>query len=573
MSFALFDIALVIIVAALLAVVAKMFKQPLIPAYIGAGILLSPFVLSLFHLPEGVIQILSITNKDLIIQLSEIGIALLLFFVGMEINISKLFRVSKVILLGGSITNISLFLLSYIVGRLFGLAVLPSIYIGLLVSLSSTLVVIKLLSDNQEIQTLHGRMIIGFLLVQDLIAIFSLSVLDSLHIFSVSTIFISILKAGVILVCAYLIKKFLLRKFFSFIARYPEVLLISSIALCFGFAIIFSLIGFSIAIGAFIAGLIIGNLPYTVHVSSELKPLKDFFVVLFFVSLGYQLQLSVIVDYFWLLVVLFFMVIFAKPFIIYLTMSLFGFRNKTGFLTGLSLGQVSEFSFLIMIKGLALGHIDSRLFSLTILLALFSMTTTSYAVKYEESLYRKFGTWFGFVSDTRVKQYTHLPKGNSVSVLLAGYNRTGYQILKTLKHEHKKFMVVDHDPDIIKRLIHQGVYCMYGDIGSISFLGHLPLKHMKMVISTIPELDSNLLLLSEVKKQNEKIPVIMTALELEDALTLYDAGADYVVIPHLVGGEHIAELISRKGTSETMSQRKIEHIYHLKKRLKHEKNI
>src|SRR3989344_5313497 len=274
-----FDIGLVIIVATLFAFIARFFKQPLIPAYILTGLIIGPFL--------GLI-----TNTEIITTLSEIGIAFLLFIVGLEIDFRKLANVGAISTIGGLIQVLLVFTISFIIALFLGFVQIEAVYLALVIAFSSTMIVIKLLSDKREIDTLHGRIIIGFLLMQDIIAIFVLSILTTLNEFSFLTLFYSIIKGIAIFLIAIFAGKYLFPTIFAFAAKSQELLFVAAIAVSFLFSLIFNYIGFSIAIGAFVAGITLANLPYNLEIIGKIMPLRDFFSVLFFVSLGMQLLIS-----------------------------------------------------------------------------------------------------------------------------------------------------------------------------------------------------------------------------------------------------------------------------------------
>ena len=246
-----FDIGVVIIIATVFAYIAKFLKQPLIPAYILTGVILGP-VLGL------------ITNTDVITTLSEIGIAFLLFIVGLEMDIRKLKHVGMVASFGGIIQIVSVFTIAFIAALLLGFVVLESVYLALVIAFSSTMVVIKLLSDKKEIDTLHGKIIVGILLLQDIVAIMVLSVLATLSEFSFISLSWSILKGLIALLIALAIGKYIFPKLFTFAAKSQELLFISAVSVSLLYSIFFNYLGFSIVIGAFVAGVSLANLPYNI---------------------------------------------------------------------------------------------------------------------------------------------------------------------------------------------------------------------------------------------------------------------------------------------------------------------
>ncbi|MBI2208477.1 cation:proton antiporter [Candidatus Woesearchaeota archaeon] len=552
----LFDIGFVIIIATVFAYFARLLKQPLIPAYILAGVIIGP-VLGL------------ITNTEIITTLSEIGIAFLLFIVGLEIDVRKLRHVGFVASFGGIIQIVSTFAIAFIISLLLGFFVLESVYIGLIIALSSTMVVVKLLSDKKEVDTLHGKIIIGILLIQDIAAIIALSILVGLGKFSFIILLFSLIKGIAALIVAIAISKYIFPSVFGFAAKSQELLFISAVALSFLYAIAFNYLGFSIAIGAFIAGVSLANLPYSLEVIGKIKSLRDFFSVMFFVSLGMALLLGsfdAIIKPFAILLLL---VIIIKPLIIIFTTAFFGYKKRTAFLTSISLAQVSEFSLIIAAQGLLLGHVSQEIFSLTVMLAIITLIFTTYFVKFDDSIYKSISKYldiFDRFSENR-EGLEYMPRDKRAEIILCGYNRIGYGIVKTLRKMKKKLLVVDFNPETIKSLIKEKVPALYGDIGDIEILERLGFKRARMVISTIPTKIDNKLLIMTAKKENKKIIVFVTASQINEALELYDAGADYVVLPHFLGGEHLSLLIEDFTSNiNRIIEHKIRHIKELRER-------
>ena len=550
------DIGVVIIIATLFAYFARFLRQPLIPAYILAGVIIGP-VLGL------------ITNTEIITTLSEIGIAFLLFIVGLEIDIRKLKHVGLVASIGGIIQVVFTFTIAFIISLLLGFIAFESVYIALIVALSSTMVVVKLLSDKKEVDTLHGKIIIGILLIQDIVAIIALSVLATISDFSFAMLLYSVIKGVIALLVAIALSKYFFPRLFGFAAKSQELLFISAVALSFLYAIAFNYIGFSIAIGAFIAGISLANLPYNIEIIGKIKSLRDFFSVMFFVSLGMALLLGSFDTIIKPFAVMLLLVIIIKPLIIMFTTAFFGYKKRTAFLTSISLAQISEFSLIIVAQGLLLGHVSQEIFSLTILLAIITLIFTTYFVKFENRIYDNISKYldvFDKFSENK-EGLEYMPQNKSAEIILCGYNRIGYGIVKTLRRMKKRVLIVDFNPETIKNLIKEKVPALYGDVGDIEILERLKFKKARMVISTIPTEMDNKLLIKIAKKENPSIVVFVTASQINEALELYDAGADYVVLPHFLGGEHLSLLMEDfTGNMGKIIEHKIEHIKELKER-------
>jgi Kef-type K+ transport system membrane component KefB/voltage-gated potassium channel Kch len=555
----LFDIGLIIIIAAIGGFIANRTKQPLVLAYIITGIILGP----VFGL---------VKDLEIIHMFSEIGIAFLLFIVGMDLNLKKLKNIGPVATAGAIAQMAIFFVLGFATGNFFGLGTISSVYIGLIIMFSSTMVVLKILSDKKQLDTLHSRIIIGTLITQDIIAIIALSLLNQTGNLNIMSLIITLIIGTALVGIAFICTKYIFPKIFKSAAKSQEVLFMISLAVCFAFAFLFYLGGFSIAVGAFVAGVAIGNLPYNHEIANKIKPLRDFFAVLFFTSLGLELVLSGIGKIIWPIIILAGIVIIIKPIVTILTISIFGFKKRVSFLTGLSLAQISEFGLILAAQGLLLGHISREIYTIAIVIALVSITTTSYFIKYELKVYHIVANKLRFL-DKIGKKSKALELFNDKKkhkVVLCGYNRIGYSIFHTLQKIGKGFVVVEYNPDIIKSLISRKIPCIYGDLNDPDVLESINFTEVELVISTIPDVTANLVVLSEVKKRKKRVNIILTAYSISDALELYKAGADYVIVPHLLGGEHVSLMLENiSGNLEELIKTKLRHIneLHLRRNL------
>ena len=550
-----FDIGLIIIVVTFFAYLTQLLKQPLIPAYILAGLVLGPFL--------GLI-----TESSIITTLSEIGIAFLLFIVGLEIDIKKLRDVGLVSSLGSTIKSLILFGIGFLAAMALGFITREAVYIGIIIAFSSTMIVVKLLADKRELDTLHGRIILGMLLMEDIIAILALSVLTTLNDFSIAVVAVSLIKAAAILIIAVLSSKFIFPHMFKFAAKSMELLFLLALTVVFLFSMLSTLLEFSIVIGAFIAGVSLANLPYNIEIASKIKPLRDFFATIFFVSLGLGLAIGSIKLIIKPLILFLLLILFLKPVITMFICSFFGYKRRTSFLTSISLAQISEFSLIIAAQGMALGHLSGEVLTFTVLLAIITIACTSYFIKYEDIAYSKLGTFFKgfdrFTEEEKGLEYKGKKKGH---IVLCGYNRVGYSIVKMLKKLKKDILVVDFNPEVIKNLIAQKIPCIYGDVGDIEILERLNLKEARAVISTVPTKRDSLLLIEKTKEASKKTVIYTTASQLDEALELYDAGADYVILPHFLGGEHVSILIEKfTNNVDRIIRHKLNHIKELKER-------
>lgn len=548
-----FDIIVIFVIATIFVYLARLLKQPIIPAYVLAGILLGPIGLGI------------IKNSDVINTLSNIGIAFLLFIVGLELNLRKLKEISFVSSFVGILQVAGTFFLGYYGSLFFGFGKIESIYIGFILAFSSTMIVVKLLSDKDELDTLHGRIIFGILLVQDILVILLLSLLNTFNKFSFFTLSIALVKGLGLFLVAILLSLYFLPYIFKNAAKSQELLFLCAVSICFLFSLLAVSIGFSVAVGAFLAGLSLASLPYNLDIIGKISPLKDFFALLFFVSLGMQLYLSgtnlMILPLFYFLILL----VILKPLIIFILTKLFGYENRTSFLTAISLGQISEFSLILVSLGLILGYVSSDLFSLTVLLSVISIVITSYFIKYDHRLYNKFMKFLVPFEKLEIKkeQLEYLEKHIKNDIILFGGHRTGSMFIKDFIKYKKKFLVIDYNPEVIRKLIRKKIPCLYGDIINYEILKKAGIKNAKILISSIPNEEDSLFLIEHVKKENRRALIFVTAHDIEQALELYKAGADYVILPKILTGNKVSEILNKVKSKKDLFKIRREHIKNL----------
>jgi hypothetical protein len=371
-----------------------------------------------------------------------------------------------------------------------------------------------------------------------------------------------------LIVIAKAANKWLFPKLFRFAANSQELLFLSALSVCFLFSLFFASLQFSISVGAFVAGVTLANLPYSYEIIGRVKSIRDFFLTLFFVSLG-TLLVGIQKNHLIVLGILLAIVWFIKPLITVFITSFFGYKKRTGFLAAVSLTQISEFGLIIATQGMLIGHIQQEIFSIAALLAVITMSATSYFTKYEYFFYSKLQNFLKrFESFSDGQDQLEFSDGKKkYDVLLIGYDRIGYSIVKKLHLLKKELLIVDYNPEVIKRLAREKIHCIYGDISDSEILERINLKGISMVISTSPDKRDNALLIKKAKEANKKIIVFVTSYKVDDAIQLYDAGADYVILPHFLGGEHVSILIETFGNDiRKILRHKFSHIEELKKR-------
>lgn len=546
----IFDIAIILILSAIFAFIAKILRQPLIPAYVLTGLVIGPLVLGY------------VNNLDLIYAFSEIGIAFLLFTAGLEISFQKIkeANLSKIAFIG-LIQVAAIFAITFFLAGFLDLTTLQAAYIGIILAFGSTMVDIKLLADRGELVTLHGRLVLGILLLQDLIAIIAIVVFTTGG-FAISPLAIAFTKLLIILIIAIVLQKYILNKLFRFAAQSNELLFLSSLAILFFFIILAYIFDLSIVIGAFVAGVSLANSPFKIELESRISPLRDFFAILFFVALGMQIVFNGVGERLTLLFALIIGAILIKPIITLVLLRITGYQPKTSFITAISLAQLSEFSLIIGMIGVSTGVLDMSIFSTVILATIITMSLTPYFIGYKERLYWLFKYPISSLKFLPIKEILEYKSKNHKEILLIGSHRMGGAIIDELISKKEKLLVVDYNPDIINALIKKKISFIYGDITSPELIEKIDMKKLKLVISTIPNYEDTMHLLKKIKNINPKIRVIVIALKISDAFKLYKAGADFVITPKIIAGQKLASLLHIK--EYELKKAKKKHLKHLR---------
>lgn len=533
----LLDIGIVIIIATVLAYIARLLRQPLLVAYVVAGILIGPMGFGL------------ITNQADIKILAELGIAFLLFTVGLEIDFKRLKSVGAASFIGGIVQMVVTFILGFGVAILMGFDPLVSSYIGLLMSFSSTMIVAKLLVDRNEIKTLHGRIMMGVLLMQDLIVILILPMFMNFHeVLSIDILSIIVIKGLGLFSIAIVLNRYVLKRVLDYAARSNEILFLTAVAVCFSFIGLAESLGFPIAIGAFLGGIALAEFPYTLEIYGEMHSLRDFFSVIFFVSLGMILTWGDIFGMMPLIVALLVITIFIKPLIISLVYLFLGYGGRTASIIGLGMGQASEFSFILAAQGLILvtaqgvPHISQELYTVFVTVIVTTMVITPYLMNVRNGIYsfissRNITLFKRFGSPNHVKKLERHPdKELNNHIVIFGCDVMGGKVVDYLKEKKKPFIVAEHNPEVIRELSGQGVFNMYGNADNEDLLKEAGLYRARLAIVTIPDVETSGFVIGKAKRFNPSIKIYARAHSDDEAEALYRVGADFVVVPDFVSG-------------------------------------
>jgi len=553
--------------AFILSYVIRAFNQPIVVGYIIAGMVVA------FILEYGVIDIGA--TSGLINIFSQLGIAFLLFIVGLHLNPRVIKEVGTSSLLIGLAQIVFTFAVGFLISfKLLGFNMITSAYIAIALAFSSTIIIMKLLSDKKKLDSLYGKISIGILIIQDLVAVAVLMFISSMsgEVSFGSFALKGLLSGGGLIIALFLIGFFILPRVVKNIAKNQELLFLFSICWCFVIAALFSYFGFSIEIGALVAGVVLSISPYSTEISSKIRPLRDFFLIIFFIILGLNLHISNIGSIIVNALILSLVVLIFKPFILMVFMAVFRYTRRTNFLLGTTMAQISEFSLIILALGVSVGHISGEVLSTLTLTGIITIGLSTYMIIYSEKFYQKVEKIVSIFERKKIKKEKRMRK--KYDAILFGYNRMGFSILNSFKKMKKSCLVVDFNPDIIANLTKLRVPCVYGDAYDSELLRELPVEKTKLVISTIPDFETNILLMEAVRLENPDAILIVRAHQVKEAVELYKKGANYVLTPHFIGGEYVAKMINELKMNEGAykAERK-KHLKMLSERLKKSKRV
>ncbi|MDP1707153.1 MAG: cation:proton antiporter [bacterium] len=561
------ELSLIVVLATIVSLVMKLLRQPLVVGYIATGVLVGPYALNILQAHEE------------IEFFSKIGVAILLFIVGLMLNPDVMREVGKTSIVTGVGQVLFTSIIGFFIIRSLGFDSLVSLYVAIALTFSSTIIILKLLSDRGDTQKLYGKISIGFLLVQDIIAVILLLVITVLGAATLTDIssfsgavaseIVILLSKGVgATILLYLTARYVLPGVSKFVAGYQEVLFIFSLAWGLGISSLFYMLGFSIEIGALAAGVTLAASPFAYEIASRLKPLRDFFIMLFFILLGSELILGGISIILAPAIVLSAFVLIGNPLIVLVLMNLLGYRTRTSFMAGLTVAQISEFSLILIALGYSFGHLSQEVVSLVTLVGIITIAASTYLILYADKIY----LWIkSFLSLIEIKKPTikesSEEEGGNTDIIIFGYDRVGYDFVKTANEIGVKYLVVDFNPKSIARLTANNIPSRYGDAEDVEFLQEIGLSKARLVISTIPDLKTNLLLVDYYRLHNLTGIIITISHSVEDTKELYDAGTSYVVMPHQLGANFAASLIhTHRFNSKAFEEEKAKHIKSISER-------
>ncbi len=496
-----------------------------------------------------------VSHPDNIEVISEIGLILLLFIIGLELNPTKLVSSGRRLIYAGIgqfvfcvLIGLGVFVL---LGYPLGGGRIEALYLALFCALSSTAIVVKLLYDKYELDTLPGRISLGILIFQDLWAILILALQPNFMDPKLHLVGLALVKGIGLLAVGFVLSRYVLRWIFERIAETPEMVVAMSIAWCAFMAGLGAWIGMSMEMGALIAGAAIASFPYGVHVTAKVLPLRDFFLTLFFLSIGMKIPFpdaETLTMAF--LIVLF--VIASRFLTIYPILSLSGSGRRTSFITSINLSQISEFSLVVASLGVGYGHIQQSLMGLIIYAMAMTSVLSSYFIKANHQLYLLFDrllTGLGFPS--KAAQHTAGDEDEHYPIVLLGYHRGARALVEEIAQSEpdllKEFLVIDFNLEVLKELEKLQVKGIFGDIGSMDTLKHAHIDGADMIISTIPDMllknTNNLKLVKTCRMLAPNAVIIATADSALQSEDLKICGANEVLLPYSLVGEGIARRV------------------------------
>jgi Kef-type K+ transport system membrane component KefB len=545
-----FTLMLLFMLAATLGTLGLILRQPMVVSFIAVGILSGP-------------SVLNIVNEDQNIDtLAELGIAVLLFLVGLKLDLKLISTLGRVAVATGLGQVLFTSVFGFLIGIGLGFDMITSLYVAVALTFSSTIIIVKLLSDKKEADSLHGRIAIGFLIVQDLFVVLAMMVLSIFGIGAESgsgvwaQLLYVIVAAMVMLGMAWLFIQYAADRLMSQVAKSSELLLVFSVAWAAFLAVVAHEAGLSKELGGLVAGVSLASTPYRESIVSRLSSLRDFLLLFFFISLGSKLELSLLGNQLSAAMIFSAFVLIGNPLIVMIILGYMGYRKRTGFLAGLTVAQISEFSLIFIAMGVSIGHIHEDSLGLTTLVGLITIALSVYMITYSQALYRLFDPYLGIFErghPSREESVSEqLPKDSrNYDVIVVGFGRFGSAIVNKLLQYNKRVLAIDFNPDVIRRKHPSGLKVLYGDACDQDFFSHLALDQVKWVISAMPQHDMGLthedpriVLIQSLRSQGYNGHIAVTSHHDSEDELLRHKGADLIFKPF---ADAASEAVDRLG--------------------------
>jgi Kef-type K+ transport system membrane component KefB len=524
------------------AVGSQVARQPLLLAYLVAGFAIGPLGFKF------------ITNAHDIQTISEIGLSLLLFMIGLEIDLKKMLSAGRVITLTAAAQILGCVLLGWLVFDFVGLAQthLEALYLGVAAAMSSTVIIVKILYDKRELETLAGRVTLGVLVLQDVFVILFLAIQPNLKNPAVGPLAQALGNVILLLAVAFLASRFVLPPVFKLIARLPELVLVGALAWCFAMAGFAGWLGLSTAMGALIAGVMISTFPYTLDVVAKVTSLRDFFVTLFFVALGMKIPLPTFSGILW---AIFFCLFLVGSRFVTVFPPLYSMRQgcRTSLLPAINLCQLSELSLVLLALGYQSGDVSENSIGVAAFAFAFLAIGSTYAILGSDSILRTVTPWMKRL-ELRDLDETAPDDGEAEKpkrICLLGFSWTASSLLEEISRERSdllaEIVVIDFNPVVHEKLKRRKVRAVYGDITARDVLHHAGVSHAEVILCSLPNTvlkgADNLKMLRQLRELNPGAKIVVHAELLSDIPALYDAGASYVTAPRLLEGADLLQVV------------------------------
>ena len=541
------EIAALLVLAAGVGLLGNALRQPLIVSFIAVGLVAGPSGLDV------------VRSNDQIGLLAELGIAVLLFLVGIKLDLKLIRSLGPVALATGlgQVAFTSIF--GYLIGLALGLSPVTSLYVAVALTFSSTIIIVKLLSDKREIDALHGQIALGFLIVQDLVVVLAMIVLSAIGIGTAEGHgggdILRVLATGLGLVTlVMLFVRYVATPLTERLARTPELLLIFAVAQAALFAAVGDFVGLGKEVGGLLAGISLASTPYREAIAARLAPLRDFLLLFFFIALGAALDLSLLGANLPAALVFSLFVLIGNPLIVLAIMGAMGYRKRTGFLAGLTVAQISEFSLIFIAMGVALGHVEPEALGLVTLVGLVTIALSTYMITYSHQLYAWCEPLLGIFErrgTPRESDTEEGPIGRRPEVILFGLGRFGTAIAARLQRRGVRVLGVDFNPQAVRRCHGLGIDTRYGDATDPEFIAELPLAGVRWLVSTTPSHttgvthdDPRATLVQLARTAGCSGRIAVTSHRAEDTEALLALGAHLVIEPFQDAADRAVELLA-----------------------------
>jgi len=532
------QIALILLVAAVVGFLANLLRQPLIVAYIFVGILLGPAFLGL------------VSASEEIELLAKFGIAILLFLVGLKLDISLIRSTGLVALTTGVAQVLITMGIGFLIVLAWGFEWIPALYVALALAFSSTIIIIKVLSDKRELDQLHGQIAVGVLIVQDILVIVAMVVIASMGspdgADEPTSLLVTLVGSVIFLAAVALLARYVVPRLLSVLARSQELTLLFGVGWAMSLAGTSQLLGLSMEIGAFVAGVALASTPYRESLSARMVSLRDIMILFFFIELGTSLSFEDAGSQILLAAILSLFVLVLKPLIVMVIMGALGYRSQVSFKAGFALAQISEFSLILIALGYSLGQVDSEILSLVTLVAIITITLSTYFILYSDKLYplaapllRRFDR-IDSHDEEREESQAH-----PYDAIVIGAGRLGSSVVRGMQDKGGRLLVVDQDPRALKAAKGEGVETLFGDISDPEFAASLPLNETDAVICSVHDRSTNLVLLETLTRFNFDGRICLTAMDDATAKMLSDNPNVTVIRPLKMAANRIVDALPR----------------------------